>query len=192
LKILFADDEQSLQELMRTELPRMGHEVTVCADGIEAVEALSRQSFDCLLVDLNMPGLNGIEVIEQARKIAPNTDSIVLTGKGTFESAIASIRNHVYDYLTKPCKLIELENLLKRIAEKRDMQNERQALEYQVERLQGSARLIGDSPRMEQVNDLIAKVAATNSTVLILGETGPGKELVASCTTKANVPQNLS
>ena len=80
---------------MRTELPRMGHEVTVCADGIEAVEALSRQSFDCLLVDLNMPGLNGIEVIEQARKIAPNTDSIVLTGKGTFESAIASIRNHV-------------------------------------------------------------------------------------------------
>jgi len=164
---------------MRTELPRMGHEVTVCADGIEAVEALSRQSFDCLLVDLNMPGLNGIEVIEQARKIAPNTDSIVLTGKGTFESAIASIRNHVYDYLTKPCKLIELENLLKRIAEKRDMQNERQALEYQVERLQGSARLIGDSPRMEQVNDLIAKVAATNSTVLILGETGTGKELVA-------------
>ncbi|MDE0939187.1 MAG: response regulator, partial [Pirellulales bacterium] len=93
MKILFADDEQSLQELMRTELPRMGHEVTVCADGIEAVEALSRQSFDCLLVDLNMPGLNGIEVIEQARKIAPNTDSIVLTGKGTFESAIASIRN---------------------------------------------------------------------------------------------------
>lgn len=164
---------------MRTELPRMGHEVTVCADGIAAVEALSRQSFDCLLVDLNMPGLNGIEVIEQARKIAPNTDSIVLTGKGTFESAIASIRNHVYDYLTKPCKLIELENLLKRIAEKRDMQNERQALEYQVERLQGSARLIGDSPRMEQVNDLIAKVAATNSTVLILGETGTGKELVA-------------
>ena len=164
---------------MRTELPRMGHEVTVCADGIEAVEALSRQSFDCLLVDLNMPGLNGIEVIEQARKIAPNTDSIVLTGKGTFESAIASIRNHVYDYLMKPCKLIELENLLKRIAEKRDMQNERQALEYQVERLQGSARLIGDSPRMEQVNDLIAKVAATNSTVLILGETGTGKELVA-------------
>ncbi len=164
---------------MRTELPRMGHEVTVCADGIEAVEALSRQSFDCLLVDLNMPGLNGIEVIEQARKIAPNTDSIVLTGKGTFESAIASIRNHVYDYLMKPCKLIELENLLKRIAEKRDLQNERQALEYQVERLQGSARLIGDSPRMEQVNDLIAKVAATNSTVLILGETGTGKELVA-------------
>ena len=164
---------------MRTELPRMGHEVTVCADGIAAVEALSRKSFDCLLVDLNMPGLTGIEVIEEARKIAPNTDSIVLTGKGTFESAIASIRNDVYDYLTKPCKLIELENLLKRIAEKRDLQNERQALEYQVERLQGSARLIGDSPRMEQVNDLIAKVAATNSTVLILGETGTGKELVA-------------
>ncbi len=164
---------------MRTELPRMGHEVTICADGTEAVQALSQDVFDCLLVDLNMPGLTGIEVIEEARKISPKTDSIVLTGKGTFESAIASIRNHVYDYLMKPCKLIELENLLKRIAEKRDLQNERRALEHQVERLQGSARLIGDSPQMKQVNDLITKVAATNSTVLILGETGTGKELVA-------------
>jgi two-component system NtrC family response regulator len=126
-----------------------------------------------------MPGLTGIEVIEEARKISPKTDSIVLTGKGTFESAIASIRNHVYDYLMKPCKLIELENLLKRVAEKRDLQNERRALEYQVERLQGSARLIGDSVPMQRVNDLITKVAATNSTVLILGETGTGKELVA-------------
>ena len=164
---------------MRTELPRMGHEVTVCADGTDAVQALSQDAYDCLLVDLNMPGLNGIEVIEKAREISPNTDSIVLTGKGTFESAIASIRNHVYDYLMKPCKLIELENLLQRIAEKRDLQNERRALEHQVERLQGSERLIGKSPRMQQVNDLITKVAATNSTVLILGETGTGKELVA-------------
>ncbi|MEC7500259.1 MAG: sigma-54 dependent transcriptional regulator [Planctomycetota bacterium] len=179
MKILFADDEKSLQELMRTELPRMGHEVTVCKDGTDAVQALSQDAYDCLLVDLNMPGLNGIEVIEKAREISPKTDSIVLTGKGSFESAIASIRNHVYDYLMKPCKLIELENLLQRIAEKRDLQNERRALEHQVERLQGSERLIGKSPRMQQVNDLITKVAATNSTVLILGETGTGKELVA-------------
>ncbi|MEC8338353.1 MAG: response regulator, partial [Planctomycetota bacterium] len=107
MKILFADDEKSLQELMRTELPRMGHEVTVCKDGTDAVQALSQDAYDCLLVDLNMPGLNGIEVIEKAREISPKTDSIVLTGKGSFESAIASIRNHVYDYLMKPCKLIE-------------------------------------------------------------------------------------
>jgi two-component system NtrC family response regulator len=164
---------------MRTELPRMGHEVTVCADGNEAVAALSKDAFDCLLVDLNMPGLNGIEVIEEARKLSPKTDSIVLTGKGTFESALAGIRNHVYAYLMKPCKLIELENLLKRVLEKRDLQNEKRAFEYQVERLQGSARLIGNGPRMRQVTELITKVAATNSTVLILGETGTGKELVA-------------
>lgn len=164
---------------MRTELPRMGHEVTVCEDGLAAVEALSKQTFDCLLVDLNMPGLNGIEVIEKARELSPDTDSIVLTGKATIESAQASIRNDVYDYLTKPCKLIEIENLFKRVSEKRTLQNERTALERQVERLQGSARLVGDSPSMKQANELIAKVAPTNSTVLILGETGTGKELAA-------------
>ncbi|MDG2206399.1 MAG: sigma-54 dependent transcriptional regulator [Pirellulales bacterium] len=179
LRILFADDEKSLQELMRSELPRMGHEVTVCEDGLAAVEALSKQTFDCLLVDLNMPGLNGIEVIEKARELSPDTDSIVLTGKATIESAQASIRNDVYDYLTKPCKLVELENLFKRVAEKRSLQNERTALERQVERLQGSARLVGESPSMQQVKELISKVAPTNSTVLILGETGTGKELAA-------------
>ena len=156
LRILFADDEKSLQELMRSELPRMGHEVTVCEDGIAAVEALSKQTFDCLLVDLNMPGLNGIKVIEKARELSPDTDSIVLTGKATFESAQASIRNDVYDYLTKPCKLAELENLFNRVAEKRSLQNERTALERQVERLQGSARLVGESPNMQQVKELTA------------------------------------
>ena len=164
---------------MRVELPRLGHEVTVCADGNAAVEALSRQSFDCLLVDLNMPGLNGIKVIEKAREIAPNMDSIILTGKATFESAVDAIRNDVYDYLTKPCTLVGIKSLLHRVREKRNLQNQRDALEHQVERLQGSARLVGESPPMQQVNALIAKVAPTNSTVLILGETGTGKELVA-------------
>ena len=90
LKILFADDEESLQELMSLELPRMGHEVTVCPDGLTAEAALQRNTYDCLLVDLDMPGLSGIDVIERALTLSPEAEAIVLTGKSSLESAVAA------------------------------------------------------------------------------------------------------
>ena len=80
LRILFADDETSLQELISKELPRMGHSVTVCPDGIKAVEALSENAYDCLLVDLDMPGMHGIEVIQKCKEISPEPEAIVLSG----------------------------------------------------------------------------------------------------------------
>src|SRR3954470_18428628 len=92
LKVLFADDEPSLQELMSLELPRMGHEVTVCPDGTTAVAALERNTYDCLIVDLNMPGIKGIEVLTRAKQLSPETESVVLTGKSTMESAVAALR----------------------------------------------------------------------------------------------------
>jgi CheY-like chemotaxis protein len=92
LSILFADDEPSLQELMRMELPHLGHRVTVCPDGYTAVAALERESFDCMIVDLDMPGMNGIQVIERAATLSPTTESIVLTGKQSLESAVAALR----------------------------------------------------------------------------------------------------
>jgi two-component system NtrC family response regulator len=95
------------------------------------------------------------------------------------ETAIEALRYGAFDYLTKPCKLVELEGLLKRIAEKRDLQNRCLALQHEVRRLEGSSQLVGDSEGMQNVRDLMSKVAPTNSTVLILGETGTGKELVA-------------
>ena len=112
LKILFADDEESLQELMSLEIPRMGHEVTVCPDGLTAEAALQRNTYDCLLVDLDMPGLSGIAVIERALTLSPEAEAIVLTGKSSLESAVAALRHGAFDYLTKPCKLQELEKLL--------------------------------------------------------------------------------
>src|SRR3990167_8732953 len=153
---------------MRMELPRMGHEVTVCGDGKAAVAALERHSFDCILVDLDMPGLNGIEVIARAKEVSPDTDAIVLTGKSSLETAVAALRYGTFDYLTKPCKLADLEALLRRVAEKRELTNKYRALKQRLERLEGpSADLIGQSEKMQQVRRLIAKVAPTDSTVLI-------------------------
>jgi DNA-binding NtrC family response regulator len=179
LTLLFADDEPSLQELMKLEIPRMGHRVTVCPDGLTAAAALEKDAFDCLLVDLDMPGLNGIAVIAKAKELCPDAEAVVLTGKSSLDTAIAALRHGAFDYLTKPCKLVEIEALLRRVQEKRKLTQQYRAIKRRLERFEGTPRLIGDSGGMERVRTLITKVAPTSSTVLILGETGTGKELVA-------------
>jgi DNA-binding NtrC family response regulator len=177
--LLFADDEPSLQELMNLELPRLGHRATVCPDGATAVAALEKNTYDCIIVDLDMPGLDGIGVIAKCKEQSPETECVVLTGKGTLDTAIAALRHGAFDYLTKPCRLIEIEALLKRVADKKRLEQKARALEHQVKRLEGTPRLIGSTPAMQKVRMLIEKVAPTGSTVLVLGETGTGKELVA-------------
>jgi two-component system NtrC family response regulator len=157
----------------------LGHRATICPDGLTAVAALEKNTYDCIIVDLDMPGLDGIGVIAKAKELSPETEAVVLTGKSSMETAVAALRHGAFDYLTKPCKLIEIEALLKRVTEKRQLQQKFRALQHQVHRLQGAPRLIGNSLAMEKVRMLISKVAPTQSTVLILGETGTGKELAA-------------
>ena len=164
---------------MRLELPRMGHQVTVCPDGNTAVAALKRNTYDCILVDLDMPGPGGIEVIAIAKQLDPDTEAVILTGKASTSTAIDALRHGAFDYLTKPCKLTELEAVLIRAAERHEFNNKCRALKQRIQRLEGSSDLIGESDEIERVRRLIAKVAPTNSTVLILGDTGTGKELVA-------------
>src|SRR5215813_13198366 len=163
LALLFADDERSLQELMKLEIPRMGHRVTVCPDGLTAAAALEKDSFDCLLVDLDMPGLSGIDVIAKAKELCPDADAVVLTGKSSLETAIAALRHGAFDYLTKPCKLVEIEALMRRVQDKRRLTQQYRALKRRLERIEGAPRLVGTSAAMERVRTLIAKVAPTQS-----------------------------
>jgi DNA-binding NtrC family response regulator len=176
---LFVDDEHSLQEFMRSELPRMGHEVTVCPDGRAAVKALEKVHFDAALLDLRMPGMNGIEVLQQLKTVSPDTEAVVMTGYASQDTAVQALRLGAFDYITKPCKLDEIEVILQKIAERRELLNKTLALESRVQAAEGPTALIGNSPAMAAVHRLIATVAPTDSTVLILGETGTGKELVA-------------
>src|SRR6202790_4171960 len=117
LRILFVDDEKSLQELLRTELPRMGHVVTVCPDGRTAIKTLEHGSFDAAILDLRMPGMRGIEVLEHIKKVSPDTEAIMMTGHASMETAVEAMRLGALDYITKPCKLAELEVMLCKIAE---------------------------------------------------------------------------
>ena len=179
LRVLFADDEIHLQELIAAELPRMGHTVTVCPDGKAAAAELDKNVYDCLLVDLDMPGLNGIDVIKKAKSVSPTTEAIVLTGKGSTESAIAALKLGAFDYLVKPCRLVELKTLLQKVAAQLEMSNRIHALQRQLQAAQGEPKMIGNDRSMQRVKALLEKVAPTNSTVLIHGETGTGKELAA-------------
>ena len=130
---------------MRLELPRMGHEVTVCPDGTTAVAALERNSYDCILVDLDMPGPGGIEVIARAKDLSPETEAVVLTGKSSLQTAVAALRHGTFDYLTKPCKLVDLEAVLHRVAQRRELTNKYRALKKRLERIEGPSDLIGNS-----------------------------------------------
>lgn len=179
LKVLFADDELHLQELIAAELPRMGHTVTVCPDGSTAVAAVEKDTYDCIIVDLDMPGLNGIDVIRRTKELAPTTEAIVLTGKGSTETAVDALRLGTYEYLQKPCKLIELKALLQRVALRRELTTKIHALQLRLERVEGQPTMIGNHRSMQRVKALIEKVAPTGSTVLVVGETGTGKELAA-------------
>src|SRR6056297_2865874 len=179
MHILFADDEKNLQELMRIELPRMGYSVTVCPDGLTAVAALEKESFDCLIVDLDMPGMNGIDVIGKARELRPEVEAVVMTGKPSQETAIAALRHQAFDYLTKPCRLADIAGLLGRVNERRHNKKQLAALNLRLRHAEGDSQLIGSGRQMDAVRSLIAKVAPTDSSVLIRGETGCGKELVA-------------
>ena len=179
LQVLFADDEESLQELISYELPRMGHSVTVCPNGETALDALQQDHYDCLITDLDMPGMSGIDLIGKAGELSDEIECVVLTGKSTVESAIAALRYGAFDYLTKPCKLIEIEALLQRIESKQQLARKVKAVSHQLQRAEGNSQLLGENVLMQQVKSLISRVAPTPSTVLVRGETGTGKELVA-------------
>ena len=180
LRILFVDDEQHLREFMKTELPRLGHEITVCPDSRTAIEVIKKATFDAAILDLRMEhDRAGLHVLAALKQASPDTEAVIMTGYGSTETAVEALRLGAFDYLTKPCKLADIEALLLRIQEKRKLKHKTAALETRVQAAEGPGSMVGASPAMLPVQQFIERIGPTDGRVLITGETGTGKELVA-------------
>jgi DNA-binding NtrC family response regulator len=179
LRVLFVDDEVSLQELMRSELPRLGHEVTVCPDGKTALRVMEKATFDAAILDLKMPDMTGIQVLERLKQVSPDTEAVMMTGYASKETAVEAMRLGAFDYIEKPCRLVEIEAILLKIVERRKLKHKNIALQTRIQAAEGPNRLIGESPAMAAVQRLITTIAPTDATVLIQGETGTGKDVIS-------------
>ncbi len=179
IQVLVVDDEKPTRVLMERELPQSGCVVVTAQNGEQALEVLSRQDFDVVLLDLKMPGLGGMETLRRLRSSGITAEVVVLTGHPEVDSAIEAMKLGAYDYLTKPFKLSEVEAVLRRAAEKRRLQEENAALRRMVGQEDATAVILGQSQAMRSLLAMVDRVAASNAPVLISGETGTGKGLIA-------------
>jgi DNA-binding NtrC family response regulator len=179
IKVLLAEDERNLSQILETQLRRRGFDVVAVPDGRAAIESLKTEEFDVALVDLVMPEVDGIGVLRQAKELDAPPEVVIVTGNGTVDTAIAAMKLGAYDYLTKPCKVNELDIVVRRAYEKRQLALENLRLQTRLSRREEFPEIITGSPLMEEVLEMVSKVAATDSSVLVCGESGTGKELIA-------------
>ena len=178
--ILVIDDEEIMRDILETLLTREGYAVRLASSGAEGLELARAMPFDAALVDIMMPGLDGIATLDELRRLDDDLAIVMITAYGSIESAIAAMKGGAFDYVTKPFKNEEVLVVLRNALERRRLVDENRTLRQNIqERYHKFANIIGRSPRMRQVFDLIIQAAPSRSTILIEGESGTGKELVA-------------
>lgn len=178
-RILVVDDQASICEHISTLLRGEGYEVSAAQNPEHALDRLSAQTFDVLLADMKMPGMSGLELFKVARKIDPDLSCVIMTAFGSISSAVASIKEGVSDYIQKPFEPEALLIAIEKTLNGREMIREIRDLRKEVSQRYAFANMIGKNVAMQRVYDLIEKVAKTDARILITGETGVGKELVA-------------
>jgi DNA-binding NtrC family response regulator len=176
--VLVVDDDLEMCGLISDVLSGEGFSVLTTGDSLEASKTLKKEDFDVIITDLRMKGLKGLDLLEEARQVAPLTPVIIITAFGTIESAIKAMKMGAYDYITKPFQMDELVITVKKALENRLLKKEVIRLKKEVESRYHFHHLIGKSPSMQKTYDLIERISDTSSNVLITGESGTGKELV--------------
>jgi len=179
IRLLIVDDEEAYRNLLSERFSMVGCSVTLSATGEDALERMKAEPFDVGILDIRMPGMDGIDLFKKSREYQPLTEIIFLTGQATVDVAIEAMKLGAYDFLTKPCQLSELQAVIQKAYEKK-LLSEKLNRHHELQLRTGIINLVGESRSMRQIKELIAKVAPTDSTVLIEGESGTGKEIVAN------------
>ena len=178
--ILVADDDAAIRELLKQMLEDDGYQVEEAATGQEALDGLKSGNYDLLLLDMRMPGMTGLDVLKELRATQGELPVILMTAHGSPNIAIQASSLGAYGYITKPFDLDDVLHQIGRYFERRELKEEVRTLRSQVEPRDPSERIIGNSPAMHEIYKVIGRSAGTDATVLITGETGTGKELVAN------------
>ncbi len=179
--ILVVDDEPLIRESLYEILKIEGYRVEMASSGEEALEIIKKEKVDIVLTDMKLPYMSGITLLTETKKITPDTEVILITGYGSIETAVDAMKKGAYDYITKPINDTEIKNLINKIVEKARILEENRELKELIakENRTSYCNMIGSSPKMQKVYHLIDSVASTNATILITGESGTGKGLVA-------------
>ncbi len=177
-KVLIVEDETPLRELLKSELTRSGYSVQVAADGLEGLNLYAEECFNVVLLDVKMPEMDGVEVLERMNDHSSIPEIIMFTGHGDIETAVKCIKLGAYDYLTKPVKLDELEMVIGKANEKNRLRRENINLRLEISKLENH-QVVGRSEEMVKVLETVKRWGATDEHVLIYGASGTGKELIA-------------
>ena len=178
-KILIVDDEESMRITLSLLFKKQGHTLSTASSGEEAVEIINKDIFDVIITDLKMEELSGIDVLRAAKAVHPGTEVIILTAYGTIKSAVEAMKLGAFDYLTKPFEPDEGILVVNKALERKNLIGRVEYLRKEVRDKYRFENLVGESPKFQKVLEIIRAVAPTDSTVLLLGETGTGKELAA-------------
>ncbi len=179
VSILIADDEEDFRIIFSDIIQKMGYHVKTAQNGEEALAVVAHHPIDIALVDFKMPGMSGLELLKEIKARKPQIEVILITGMGTIDSAVAAMKSGAYDYITKPVNFQELENVLRRLIQTQSLIRENRFLKEAVRQKYKFQNLVGATPGMQKVFQLIEKVSKNRSTVLIEGDSGTGKELIA-------------
>ncbi|MBN1798188.1 MAG: sigma-54-dependent Fis family transcriptional regulator [Spirochaetales bacterium] len=177
--ILVADDEKNIREGLGKALELEGYKTFLAADGDQALLLVENEEIDLVIADLKMPGLSGEELLKKVVSSYPTVPVIILTGHGTIESAVKAMRDGAYDFLTKPLNLERLSLLVKRALSNRELFLQHRALQEELDRRSKFPQIIGKSTRMQKIFEVINQVAPTKASIIITGESGVGKEIIA-------------